>query len=323
MTSRQGKSMETTELIDSLAADTESATPLAVWVAIVTHNRLDLLKICLSAVLKQTRPPSKILVIDNASTDGTYEWLACQTGILRIRQSNLGSAGGFARAFRESLAKGAEWIWCLDDDCEPKADCLELLFEWGIRGLPYLAPNLVTADGQSHWEEHFACNDYPLISFGGGPYNGLLLRRDLIQRVGVPCADFFINGDETEYVTRIQSMGYPLITVRNALVMHPSTAFDGRNPRRLYYLTRNVLLCWRSLRNTPFYSVTWKRLGFLRGLVWILAKTVRAGNWYGIIIYLRAIWRGVHDQLSADTSVGQDECLVEPVPKPGILKNGS
>lgn len=46
-----------------------------VCAVIVTYNRKELLRECLKAVLGQTRPPDHILVVDNASTDGTLEML--------------------------------------------------------------------------------------------------------------------------------------------------------------------------------------------------------------------------------------------------------
>ncbi|MEA2426991.1 MAG: rhamnopyranosyl-N-acetylglucosaminyl-diphospho-decaprenol beta,3/1,4-galactofuranosyltransferase, partial [Thermoleophilaceae bacterium] len=48
---------------------------MSVAAAVVTHNRRELLGQCVEAILAQTRPVSKVLVIDNASTDGTGDHL--------------------------------------------------------------------------------------------------------------------------------------------------------------------------------------------------------------------------------------------------------
>jgi len=66
---------------------------------IVTYNRKELLRECLKAVLAQTRPPEHVLVVDNASTDGTPEMLQeefPQVEVLCLPE-NQGSAGGFTR----------------------------------------------------------------------------------------------------------------------------------------------------------------------------------------------------------------------------------
>ncbi len=51
-----------------------------VAVVVVTYNRLEFLKRCVDSLHKQT-VPCDILVVDNASTDETAQWLESQTDI--------------------------------------------------------------------------------------------------------------------------------------------------------------------------------------------------------------------------------------------------
>ncbi len=68
----------------------------SVAAVILTHNRLSLLKRCVAAVRAQTRPLDAIIVVDNASTDGTREWLAQESDLKVITaQANLGGPAGF------------------------------------------------------------------------------------------------------------------------------------------------------------------------------------------------------------------------------------
>ena len=76
---------------------------------------------------------AEVLVIDNASTDGTGEWLAGRphTGEvplwLRTLTTNRGGAGGFHDGLAWALDREADLVWLMDDDGLPDPDCLERL----------------------------------------------------------------------------------------------------------------------------------------------------------------------------------------------------
>lgn len=91
---------------------------------VVTYNRLELLKRSMDC-LRQNKPLSAIIVVNNGSTDGTREWLDKQDDLTVIHQSNVGGSGGFYTGIEAAYAKNADWIWCMDDDVFPRADCLE------------------------------------------------------------------------------------------------------------------------------------------------------------------------------------------------------
>jgi len=81
--------------------NTEHSSVASVAAVVVTYNRKSLLMRCLLALLRQTRPLQKIIVVDNASTDGTREELAQEgyldeSAIEYVRlEHNTGGAGGF------------------------------------------------------------------------------------------------------------------------------------------------------------------------------------------------------------------------------------
>lgn len=80
---------------------------------VVTYNRKELLRECLNALLNQTRPLDEIIVIDNASTDGTQEMIAKEFPYITyvLMSENIGGAGGFHEGMKLAYEKGYDWIW--------------------------------------------------------------------------------------------------------------------------------------------------------------------------------------------------------------------
>lgn len=103
-------------------------------VVVVTYNRLELLKECLVQVERQTVPAKKIIVVNNASTDGTEEFLREQKekcGHYRILTcaENLGGAGGFEKGIQEAVEEPAACILLIDDDAVLENNYMEKIME--------------------------------------------------------------------------------------------------------------------------------------------------------------------------------------------------
>src|SRR5260221_2165012 len=102
----------------------------SVAAVVVTYNRKELLARCLEAIRAQSRPCERVFIVDNASTDGTPEYLAAAAlmgdSIQYIRlPANSGSAGGFHEGMRRAYESGYDWLWLMDDDGCPAPDRLE------------------------------------------------------------------------------------------------------------------------------------------------------------------------------------------------------
>ena len=105
--------------------------PPRVVAVVVTYNRRDLLTEALSAVLAQSRAPDAVLVIDNASTDGTTEMVRARFPSVRLATArrNTGGAGGFAYGLALALADAADLVWLMDDDTVPEPGALRAMLE--------------------------------------------------------------------------------------------------------------------------------------------------------------------------------------------------
>ncbi|MER3603731.1 MAG: hypothetical protein C4298_08345, partial [Thermus sp.] len=84
-----------------------------VCAVVVTYNRKELLRECLETLRGQTRKVDHILVVDNASTDGTEEVLRAEfpeVEVLRLPE-NQGSSGGFHEGMKRAYEEGFDWLW--------------------------------------------------------------------------------------------------------------------------------------------------------------------------------------------------------------------
>lgn len=219
---------------------------------VVSYNRQKLLSECITALRKQTRKLDAILVVNNGSTDNTEEWLQQQPDVFFLTQKNVGSSGGFNSGISWAFKHGYSWIWCMDDDGYPKEDALQQLLahETNERSLLNCAV-LNKEDKRSFvWKTKSYKTieevDLDIIPGIGHPFNGTLLHRSIVEKVGVPKSALFLWGDETEYYYRIvKQYKYPVYTVPSSIHYHPAAAFtfkndwDHKTSWKMYFYVRN------------------------------------------------------------------------------------
>lgn len=242
---------------------------------VVTFNRLELLR---RLVARLTAIPGvdDVLVIDNASTDGTSAWLATSSVRWRTLDRNRGGAGGFHAGLAWAMDLDADLLWLMDDDGLPDPDCLATLLERSAE-FDFWGPLVVDEDDPGRLV-------FPIRLPGGAtvvhrlddvrraavdgvirdvviPFNGVLVTRELVQRIGLVREEFFIWGDDHEYRLRAERAGARVGTVVDAVVRHPSVGELGtpmafgrttynHSPSDLkhYCMARNNLLNLRDYR---------------------------------------------------------------------------
>lgn len=100
-------------------------------VVIVTYNRERLLRECIENVGNQTASPDSIIIVNNASTDGTQtclEELSAESTVYDIinLSQNIGGAGGFSKGIERAVQKDIESVLLIDDDAMQSALILDL-----------------------------------------------------------------------------------------------------------------------------------------------------------------------------------------------------
>ena len=216
---------------------------------VVTYNRKDLLLQCIEHLRAQvierahgtgmpceTSDELAILVIDNASTDGTREALAdlveCGAVDYRNTGSNLGGAGGFNYGMRAAVEAGYEFCWVMDDDCLPSPGALQALLDadYGLQGeYGYLSSVARWTDGsickmnvQRHPLAHNITDpDIDVQPCTLASFVSLFVPCRIIREVGLPIKDFFIWTDDWEFTRRV-SRRHDCFVVGGSVVTHAS-----------------------------------------------------------------------------------------------------
>ena len=263
----------------------------SVCAIVVTYNRKELLAECLDALRAQTHHIDEILIVDNASTDGTVEMLASRgyLGDPAIRHkrlpANVGGAGGFHAGMKTAYERGHTWIWLLDDDTIVAAEALHQLFAARERFATPPRPDLLASrvewtDGTPHpMNTPIPRADDPTVNATQGQgvesiratsFVSVLLHRRLIESYGLPIAEYFIWSDDIEYTARILRHEFGVLVPKSIAVhktprKHSSITAE---PARFYYHVRNT--CWM-LVSSEAWSFPEKLPQF-----WSLALTIQS-----------------------------------------------
>lgn len=246
--------------------ENNTKTQKKVMAIVVTYNRKDLLKECIVALLNQNYKNCEILIVDNASTDGTEKLVTEEFKNPRIRyvntKTNLGGAGGFNYGMKEAYKLGCDYMWIMDDDCIVNNDSLEKLLEADIKlngNYGFLSSKVLWKDNSickmniqkknfSRWLRNFDKN-MQLIEMAS--FVSLFLKTSVVKEMGLPIKDFFIWTDDWEYTRRI-SLKYKCYFVSDSIVTHKSKQNIGANIAsvddrldRFNYLYRNDVVLYR------------------------------------------------------------------------------
>lgn len=233
---------------------------------VVTYNRKELLKECINALLKQDYNNCDILVVDNASTDGTKEFIKDELQNSKVHYentgANLGGAGGFNYGMKKACELGCDFIWVMDDDCiVHKSSLTELLnADKELKGdYGFLSSKVLWKDETickmniqkrkfSKWLKDFETNEQ---SIAMASFVSLFVKTSIVKEMGLPIKEFFIWTDDWEYTRRI-SRKYPCYYISKSVVTHKSKQNEGASIatvderlERFNYLYRNDVVLYR------------------------------------------------------------------------------
>ena len=197
---------------------------------IVTYNRLDMLKEVLDAFDNQIKQPDYLIVVNNASTDNTSEFLelwskrGSMSKIVITTSENIGGSGGFYVGTEKAIQLGADWIWVSDDDAIPNLDVFAKAYEhinninWNevsaictevrtngeislsnrsIRKNSFFKFKLIHVPAIEYENRSFECDNFS--------YVGVLMNKIALDKVGLINKDYFIWRDDVEHSWMIRT----------------------------------------------------------------------------------------------------------------------
>lgn len=285
------------------------------WAALVTYRRPAEVRTMLTILADQSRPPDRLIVVDNGS-DSVVRALVEEAGGLYVDPGdNLGPAGGYALAMTTVLvdARDEDWVLLLDDDDPPRLpDALETVWTYARQMDPALNLGAVGLHGGDYnyrrgvfrrLEDAEWCGDVEVCVIAGGAHP--LYRCHALREVGVMDAGLFFGFEEGELGLRLRAAGYRLLVPgHDALRWRAASGTLGRasatvrtNPEkaawRRYYSIRNSTIVARRYATTPWAPLYVAFGGATKG-VWSMVRSRRSIGEVGLAV--RGAVDGLRDQ---------------------------
>jgi rhamnopyranosyl-N-acetylglucosaminyl-diphospho-decaprenol beta-1,3/1,4-galactofuranosyltransferase len=279
-----------------------SPASMRVLAYVHTFNDADVIEATLAAVQHQSRRPDGILLVDNASSDGTLNrTFPEQISVIR-NATNLGSCGAIGVGFSYALEHGFDWMWILDADSLPDPDALATLMElyhgWPsslqeetgfiaclpldqsigkpVHGLRF-TPNGRFVVTPSPDQRHYMCH---MTIWSGGLY-----RMAAVRRVGFPNPNYFVDRGELEYMYRVMKAGYKAFIHQDAIIRHNIRGEQSLSPTRvkvgpiaLTFYDIAPFRCYLTCRNTLYFTLYELKDGHLAKFRELLRLRSRPGR---------------------------------------------
>jgi GT2 family glycosyltransferase len=220
-------------------------------IAVVTLNRLHLLRKVVENVLDRTESTTEIVIWNNASSDGTAEYLAtlADPRIVVVNSPDNVGLNGYARAFKLTTAP---YLVELDDDVVDAPSGWDSTLLEAYRRLPeigFLAADLVNEpdDPVSQFRHYVRPEEYRPYEMNGvrlleGPTGGwcALTDRELSDRIGgFPEHPEIYFNEEAEYMAKIAELGYRAALLADLQVHHTGgPRFTYQSPEKVEFWSR-------------------------------------------------------------------------------------
>lgn len=291
----------------------------SVFIVILNTNRREDTLACLASLQEGQYPNTKIIVLDNASTDGSVEAIHAQFPAVQILPltDNRGYAGNNNVGVRYALEHGADWVLVLNEDTLLDPKCISEMMRHaesnpriGIVGpMVYHAdePTVIQSAGGRlgpKWASIHLGQNEPDNGQYAAPHTvewisgcAIMLRRAVLEQIGLLDERFFYYWEEVEWCVRASRAGWRIEHVPAARLWHKGVKRDYRpGPSVSYYGTRNQLLMLaKHQAPVKVWAHAWFQI--LRTLIswtvkprWRMQRPHRDAMWWGVLDFLGQRW---------------------------------
>ena len=300
-----------------------------VTVVVVNYNGRHFLRECLASITDQTYAPLEVILVDNASSDGSVEFVRALFPGIHIVQNNenRGFSGGVNSGIRES---NGTYIITLNNDTRMDSHCIRHLVHAmsgdariGMGVIKMLFPDgtinstgICISRSGAAWDRDMFKRDSPDNSPGGeivGPCAGAAMyRRSMLDAIGLFDEDFFLFMEDVDLALRARLAGWECAYVPQAVVYHHHGGTAGfMSDLTVYYGNRNIL--WYPVKDFPAgYLVT--------SIPWIMGRTIAVIPYYALRGQGRVILKSKIDGLKGIPDMIRKRRTVKRIITPGIVK---
>jgi len=277
---------------------------------ILNWNGKDHLGCCLDSLLRTTHLNHHILLVDNASTDGSVDYVRERYPAVEVvvNDGNIGFARGNNVGFLHALKSGADFVMLLNADTEVEPDWLDGLMEvmdadpnvgiCGSKIMMFSQRGLISSFGHRMnllgfaWDACVGRIDGPrwqevqeVISVCGA---ALLIRREALEAVGLFDPMYFAYYEDVDLALRVRMCGYTVKVAPRSIVYHKYSAFFERQPLTKALLSkRNYFLF--VLKFFPLRKIPWVFTRII-GREWeLFSENLRSGAYAYCRMRIRAI----------------------------------
>lgn len=223
--------------------------PLVYIVVLTWNGKTDTIE-CLNSLKKIDYPNYKILVVDNASEDGTSEIVRSEFPEIEliINKENLRFAGGNNVGIDYSLQRKSDYVLLLNNDTIVERNFLSQLIESaetnpkiGIVGPKiyfYSEPKRIWyAGGKIEWWKGWISH-VGIREIDNGKYETvretdfitgccMLIKREVVESIGKLDERYYIYGEDVDYCIRAKAVGYNILFQPKAIIWHKLSVSTG------------------------------------------------------------------------------------------------
>lgn len=286
-----------------------------VAVIVLNYNGKDVTLVTLSSLVEMTYDAYDIIVVDNGSTDGSFEVIAeAYPEIVQLRvDENHGISHGLNLGLRHALEQRYDYLLACNNDIEADSGMLTELVRImeGDTSIGCIGPKtyyhgdrerLWSAGGILRFKESVT-RERGMGEIDRGQYdrdgevdyvNGcaMLMRREAVEAAGLWDPTYYLGAEDADWCVRAKQRGYRCYYAHRARLWHMVSASIGvYKPGRTFHTGRSQAIFvrkyarpWHWLSFLFFYSAS-VPLAFLRELP--------KGNQAAAVAKLKGVWEGL------------------------------
>ena len=247
-----------------------------VHIIVLNWNGRDDTLECLKSLQQINYDNYKIVIVDNGSEDDSVSEMKRLFPEIKIieNKKNLGFAGGNNVGMKYAVENEADYVLLINNDTTVDENFLSELVKTGESDKKIGAvgskiyfhsePNRIWfAGGKVNWLKNKGTH-LGLNEMDNGQYDEisevdyltgccLLIKREVIERIGVLAKDYFLYYEDTDFSARVKNAGYKIMYVPKSKIYHKiSRSTKPGSPSYIYYHVRNGLVMAK--RNGSFLN---------------------------------------------------------------------